>query len=367
MQRFLQNPELFLEVAQHANHETIQSLLKVKAFRGLMQSYMKAILKESHAKYVLPPDYGGSPGLLGYEYVLISFSTWTHLPILQPVYEWKSLKILEAREREIEFLLDSSWLRLGPATGPAGIPWPKLDPGPKAKFRALLKKGLYLCDTIRDMEAKAVVELGCPSRAHAFHPARWPYEEPAAPGSPRDFFCRPGMVHETDTDMVEGTMKRVIPQKTRNLQKKFLGVAPVDDLVAIYMVQRIVGESWLEKCIPFGVEHGVDNLVPFYLNVLQELLMRHGSWYLYDEFRGDAAMGARLLQARRETAEELREMELEPDGADRMLLIVMCYELSRRLGVQPHELADEVATIVEQMIGAERPAFNDPPSWQIQP
>jgi hypothetical protein len=387
MQRFLHCPELILEVVRHADHGTIQSLLRVKAFRGLMQNYMKGILKERHEKYILPPGYGcgggiwkerrekyglppghsETPGLVGYEYVLASFCNWTHLPMLQPVHEWKSLRILEAREREIEVLLDSPWLRPEPPVGPAGIPWPRLEPGPKAKFRALLKKGLYLCDAIRDMEARAVVKLGCPSKNHAFHPARWPYEEPAAA---RAFFGRPGMVPDRASEMVEGPMEWKIPKETLKFQRWFLMDASDDELVAIYMLLWIVTESWLEEHIPPAIENGTSNTIPFFMRLIHELLMRHGSWYLYGEITDDAPIrGQRLRQWRQETTVEFKEKMREPGGMYKMLGAVLLYELKKRLD-GALELRTKIVAIVEKNIGAERPAFLEPPSdwlWHFSP
>lgn len=82
---------------------------------------------------------------------------------------------MKGREREIEVLLNAPFLPLLPSPRAADFTWPKLDAEPKAKLRGMLKGSLYLCDVLRDMEARAVVEL-CVSACHwDFDPVRPTY------------------------------------------------------------------------------------------------------------------------------------------------------------------------------------------------
>lgn len=294
-----------------------------------MRQYRKSVMKTRHSQYTLPAGYGGSPALLTYHllrYGADSSAFCCHTG-LRPIDDWNSIVVVEAREREIEILLNAPYLRIRPAPGSADFSWPKLDAGAKAGLRAMLKKGLYLCDAIQDMGARAAVEL--------HHEKR-----------------------NSDS----------IAVRTRRLQVAFIEKLPGEDLISLYTLCRIAAESW----------HGV-NMMPAHVFgnpmssvfekelVFKETLLRFGSWFLFGEVRG---YGPRSYH-RRQLLDETHKEAINPSYSsphsppiqkESALVATMNHELHMRFKVRVRDLDSKVLPMVEEVIGATKPAFKDPPS-----
>lgn len=122
-------------------------------FRTLIDTYYVSILRNLHNAYLVPAGNGILPFIL--DNPILLDGTECAERRLVPVTSWRSLEVVHIREREIEVLLNGSFL----CVGEGGISWPRFhDPAHRSKLRDILKKALYQCDAIGDIETVAVTE-----------------------------------------------------------------------------------------------------------------------------------------------------------------------------------------------------------------
>lgn len=72
---------------------------------------------------------------------------------LVPMDSWQSVEVVHTRDREIEVLLNGGFL----CVGQNGRHWPRFpDSAHRTALRGILKKALFRCDAIADLEAEAL-------------------------------------------------------------------------------------------------------------------------------------------------------------------------------------------------------------------
>lgn len=338
-----------------------------------MNENSKSIIRTKHKSFELPAGGLSQPYILGYAFDVVELDPirMGAFPRMLDITVWESLDKVVTREKEIEILLNAPYLRLKPGPGCTPLPWPSLEPGTCAELRALLKRGLYLCDAIADLEARAVYEIGVPSKHHSF--------------VPDDKECHQSVAFTklvNDCPQFHKLVRQdVVPVKTRRLQIVYIESLPDDDLCALYALCRIVTESWIEaRMLHFGSrpfessddedddanqaddEDDDNRSLRIWREkevALQETLLRHGSYFLYAEVRGH---GARANHGRELARRSLKQSRDYMTGSLRInwepgLQMTLKKELRDRFNVDIDNLERCVMNRVDDLIGATRPSF----------
>lgn len=317
------------------------------------------MLKNIHKGYELPAGAGGkSSVLLAYDY---GYGDGKHedtdeaVGVVLRVTGWGSLVEVEDREREIGILLSAPYLRINPGPGGTAYTWPRLDSTSRQGLHHLLKRALYHCDALRDLEGQAVVNVGLPVSAYSFRP-----QAPKLDATGRDV-----AVEESGTPAKQRRLRQVtIPNEARHLQIQYLKELPDADIFAIFALTRVAVESWHEfRMLPahdFGTDFTTlhDRQVAF-----QETILRQGSYFLYSEVRGFGVRARHRTEMLNDCMDSLDEIELNVDrDLCPSLYTSLRNELRARINVPRRDLERAVLGRVEKLIGAREPAFADPPS-----
>jgi hypothetical protein len=269
--------------------------------------------------------------------------------------DWRSLVEVEDREREIRILLSAPYLRINPGPSGKAYTWPRLDATSKHGLDRLLKRALYRCDALRDLEAQAVVNVGLPVSAYSFRPQK---RKLGARG--RDM-----VIEQSGTAAKQRRLRQVtIPNEARSLQIQYLKDLPDVDIFAIFALTRVAVESWHEfRMLPahdFGTDFTTlhDRQVAF-----QETILRQGSYFLYSEVRGFGVRARHRTEMLNECMDSLDEIELNVDrDLHPSLYTSLRNELRDRINVPKEDFEKVVLGRIEKLIGAKEPAFQDPPS-----
>lgn len=282
-------------------------------------------------------------------------------PVAQviPVNEWESIEEVKCREREVKILLNAPYLRLNPGPGASAFTWPKLAcPVMREKLRAILKRALYQCDRLRDMEALAVAENELPARAYDYFP-----DISNLPSNLAQSLINSGL----DTDLQRYISSESVPLAARRLQRRQLRRLHLNELAEMFILCRIAVESWhASKMLPpyrIGDESN-DNFPRE--KAFQETLLRYGSYFLYSEARGFGARAKHKREMFEKTESHLFQYGTEdgPFKNDHPLFDRLKDELKDRLKVgDRNHLEAAIFAHVEELIGAKAgTVFENPPS-----
>ena len=284
---------------------------------------------------------------------------------LVPVTSWGCIETLETREREIEMLLDGGFLHVD-----AQSRWPKVSSrAERMKLRDVLKRALYQCDAIADVETDVILLL-----RHESHK-----------GLNKDLemvSAENQLVREKQLIMAGATFaprcskvvrRALVRWGARRSQADHVRALGDDDLCGIVALLHVAAQSLhASRFSPLAVPPAAwaEEATAF-----REAIARHGSWFLYAHVRGYFQRGRHGQGLLRLALADLRRFEGEPGAGGTVaapppgLHMTLLRELRTRLGVEAGASVETRALLrVDEMVRgrqAERPVtflFANPPS-----
>ncbi|CAH0019537.1 unnamed protein product [Clonostachys rhizophaga] len=350
--------EIRLRIVEFCDMETISTLKKVPGFSHLLQTFETSIVKNIYRMSTLAAlDEGHSPFVLRYDLSALEKASAGEIkaakesgrqdyPQAKPVpvhtNTFVGVEELQRRDHDIEVLLRAPSLLI--KNPHDGIPhsWPAFpNTNSRSLLQALLKRAMTRCDVLADMEGQAIFEMA----GELF----WFIGIPDGP------------------QLVRGlTLSR-----TLKLQKEYLESLSLDSLIEVYFLGTYLAECRHQKtCVPtMDVEYFKRE------QAFQEAVLRHGSWAMYNEFRGSGGRAKHHGQMRDQITESMvLQPHEDPTRADvwhldglrttlhHMLLLRLGGEDVRKIG----GLRTEVYKRIGAMIGAPK-AFENPPSLKERP
>ncbi|KAF4122513.1 hypothetical protein GMORB2_7505 [Geosmithia morbida] len=357
MQRFLQCSELILRVAELSDLQTISALMEVRDLGRLIETHRRSILREKHRSYSYPLPAGcASPSAL-LIYQLTFSGPSKGLACYAKIHsagDWGSLKVVEWRRIEVERLLDAPYLRLRPGPAASDFTWPRLDASGRSGLRAMLRRALYMCDTLHDMEAKAFVDMDMPVNRWRNRRARDVLPE----GGPA-FAAQYRSLTGNSVGLRRMLVKEMVAVTARRHQVAMLQSLPDDDLIGLFMLCRVATESWRENHMTPRHDAAGQPLTLFEQEVsFKETILRFGSWSLYAEVRDFGPRATHRRWLLKKTQADV--VDADPQAclrAESSLIATLNSELVRRLNTSIQSIERKVFPIAEAMIGARSPAF----------
>ncbi|CAH0001183.1 unnamed protein product [Clonostachys byssicola] len=350
--------DILFRIIEFSDMDTVSSLKKVPGFRHLIQTFETSIVKNIHRMSTMAAlSEERFPFVLKYDLTALKKASADQIkaakksgrqdypqakPTLAGMNTFVAVEELQRREHDVEVLLRAPSLLI--KTSLDGIPhsWPALpNTNSRSLLQALLKRAMTRCDVLVDIEGRAMSEVD--------ETSFWYIGIPEGPQM----------------------MRWLTSCYTLKYQEEYLRSLPLDSLIELYFLGTYLAECRHKKtCKPtmdlnyFKEEH-----------VFQEAVLRHGSWAMFNEFRGS---GGRAKHDR-EIRDQIREgMALRPnedptraevwhlDGLrtalHHMLLGRLGGEHIREIGW----LRAEVYKLVGAMIEAPE-AFENPPSLEGRP
>lgn len=325
-----------------------------------------------------------SKAVLAYEYIYGTPgdpSTREAVGTVCPVTETASLAAVERRERMVEILLRSAFLRLNPRPCGMHYTWPRLS-GRRAPgiFRDMMRRALYQCDAIQDFEAQAVIDLGVPVSAYLYvRPAyEQSYKTAEQKPSLREVVIGPEKEQEEqeqeqeqeviDPSTVEGQYhlhKVVVPNRARVLQARYMRSLSTDDLMGVFMLLLVATVSWEEARTIVRAQWeeepvtGEGDPVTVHQNLqresqlvaLQESILRRGTCFLYCDVRGYGERAKHRRQMMDEAVDLYDGLLNAAHHLEPLLIGSLFDELAGRLGTPQEKLIDAVEDEVAQKLG----------------
>ncbi|CAI6098291.1 unnamed protein product [Clonostachys chloroleuca] len=367
--------DILLRIVELCDLETILTLKKVPAFNDLL-TFEKSIAKNMYRMSIpVAPDEVNSPFLLKHDLNALEIASTYEIeeakrlgrqdypqskPALVPMNTFLSVEEHQRRDHEIEVLLRAGSLLIN--EGPGGNPhsWPAFpNTNSKSLLQALLRRNMARCDVLAEMEARAMFEVAKPSGLCS---CTLESEDAALRhNSAMSVSCNNWMVIDS----------RLVPGHTLKIRTEYLQSLPLDSLIELYFLGTYLSECRHQKTFEpiwdleyFACEHA-----------FQEAVLSHGSWAVFNEFRGsgDRSKHARQIREQIRKRMSLRPHE-DPTKADVWhldgLRTALHHMLLRRLEGQDIQeiggLRTEVYKRVGAMIGAPE-AFENPPSLEGRP
>lgn len=268
---------------------------------------------------------------------------------------------MHERDAEINTLLNtSSYLRLCPDITPgAKISWPQLDASSVDKLRYILRRALYICDAIYDIEAQSVLALDLPVPAYRFSPRT---AHPLTQEKATDWYHFLQSSHRDELQRALCLWK--IPSLTRTRQFKFIQVLPNTDLLALWTLCYLASQSfheWRSTAFLGDLAECTGQERAF-----KHCILSYGSYFLYGHVRGNGARSrhnASLFNPviNEFTTDDPTEANRLPPGS----LAALNNTLMKRLGVQIRDVDDKALDLLVGVLGVKKKVFDNPPSTTI--
>ncbi|CAH0059703.1 unnamed protein product [Clonostachys solani] len=371
--------EILLRIFEFSDMETISSLMEIDELCHLLQTYEKSITRNIHRmSSLVAPDDGNSPFILTYDVSALEEPSPDQIeaakrsgsddyprakPELVVMKTFDGNDEMWRRDREIDVLLRAPALLIENSHDGTPHSWP-VFPNTESKtlLQALLKRAMNRCDVLVDMEGRAMYELATPSSWYDYMP------EPEG-ATARDLCYSSATTSPCNNQWVINGV--LMPGLTLKLQKEYLQTLPLDTLIELYFAGTYLAECRHQtKCEPtMDLEYFKRD------HAFQEAALRHGSWAVYNEFRG---YGGRAKHIREVRDQICKAMVLRPnddptqsdvwrlDGLRTMLHRMLLSRLEGEGIREQGALRAEVYKRVGAEIGAPD-AFENPPSLEGRP
>ncbi|KAI1170258.1 hypothetical protein F4777DRAFT_569967 [Nemania sp. FL0916] len=247
--------EIMLRIVENMSTATRNSFMATnKEIHRLIVSYQCSISKARVSTFTLPP--------LGN-----ILSSSNHIRLILPKNSFSMLSELEFRDARIDFMLREfpEIFRI------ASPPWlPSLTLQQQIRLTTMLKRAFYQCDRIADIAADR------PSRAIPLA-----YNGPTLDGfvmyspypSPRYSPIPGGDLHR---------QYACLRPSARSTQIEYIKSLSLEDVAGIFMLVDMLGEGLMCPCMANSP------LRPERKTILEECVLRHGSWFVWSRLGRDS-------------------------------------------------------------------------------
>ena len=264
---------------------------------------------------------------------------------------------MKQRDAEIDSLLNSSsYLRLCAAPGAEMPSWPQLEDEARDALRTILRRALYICDAMYDIEAQCVIATELPVLTYRFYPRI---------AQPLTYAQSMTWYQFTDASLSAVYQQilciSTIPNATRKMQFHFIRSLSDTDLLGLWALCYVATESFHEwrSTAFFGDMEDVTGKE----RAFKHCILSYGSYFLYGHVRGSGARSkhnASLLSpvVNEFTTDDPIEANFLRPGA----LAGLSNTLMYRLDVGIRDVDARALELLAEVLGVEKKAFDNPPS-----
>lgn len=268
---------------------------------------------------------------------------------------------MQEREAEINTLIyTSGYLRICHNISPdAKKAWPKLEDDAVSKLRVMLRKALYICDALYDIEAQAVLDMDLPVPAYRFLPR---CTRPLTKTETTDWYY---FLQSSHRDELQRALCLIrIPTMARNDQFRFIQRLPTEDILALWTLCYFASESfheWRSTASRGDMDEAIGKE-----RALKHCILSYGSYFLYGHVRGSGARSRHTTSLfnpviREFTTDDPEEANALPPGA----LAAMNNSLMKRLDVSIRKVDEKALDMLVEELGVKKEVFDNPPSTTV--
>ncbi|KAI8956183.1 hypothetical protein F4801DRAFT_4825 [Xylaria longipes] len=302
--------DILLHIVEHMDTNTRERFAATnKGISKLIESYERTISKYRAATFTLPP--------LGN--ILSSSTDERHV---LPENTFSMVREFELRDNRIDRLIKEC-PKIFCLSSP---PWlPCLTPRQQARLVVILKRALFQCDRIADIAANGSYPSILPEYYHAIFDGV--YELPSALSS---------------TTEAEFKFNPLTKPNARPTQIEYIRSLSLEDVAGIFILINMLGYGLTSFCSRTNYERKT---------VVEECVLRHGTWFVWFRLLGDAGMqelAGYIISAGRA---ELRQWEAGTMNGPPGLKMTLMGRFNELIGTgTPDEIAAKTETTLKKLV-----------------